>query len=199
MNDLIKNLREQTGAGILDVKHALEEAKGDKEKAIEFLRKKGAIKMTKKAERTAKEGIVEAYIHPGGKLGVLLELNCETDFVARTEDFKNLGRELALHIAAMNPLYVSSADVPPEVIEKEKEIYKESASSKIAANKQLPSETLNKIIEGKIAKYCEETCLLEQSFVKNPGLKVKQVIADSVVKIGENVIVKRFARFVLGN
>ena len=194
MNDLIKELRELTGAGILDIKAALDEAGGDKEKAVEILRKKGALKMGKKADRAAKEGIVEAYIHPGGRVGVLLELNCETDFVARTEDFKNLARELALHIAASNPLYISPAEVPGDVVEKEKEIYKAEAAS---AGK--PANVVEKMLEGKIAKYYEETCLLEQPFVKNPDIKIKQLISDAVAKMGENVQVKRFSRFVLGN
>ena len=195
-NDLIKSLREQTGAGILDVKAALDEAKGDKEKAVEILRKKGAVKMGKKADRAAKEGLVEAYIHPGEKLGVLLELNCETDFVARTTDFKNLARELALHIAASNPLYISIGDVPEEVVEKEKEIYKQQALT-VAKNKS--EDIINKMLEGKINKYYEEACLLEQPYVKNPDIKIKQVIVDAVAKMGENIQVRRFARFVLGN
>ncbi len=197
--DLIKELRDLTGAGILEIKNALAEVNNDKEKAIELLRKKGALKANKKADRVAKEGIVEAYIHPGSQLGALVEVNCETDFVARTHDFKTLAKELALHIAAVNPLYVSIADVPEEDVEKEKEIYKESASAKASADKQLTDEVLNKIVEGKIAKYFEESCLLEQPFVKNPHIKVKDLIAQAVAKMGENVVVKRFARFVLGN
>lgn len=191
-NDIIKQLREQTGAGILDIKAALTEADGDKNKAIEILRKKGAVKMGKKEGRAAKEGVVASYIHPGSRIGVLLELNCETDFVARTEDFKLLAKELALHIAAAGPLYVSVADVPAEVIEKEKEIYKAEAKGK-------PKEVVEKMLEGKLTKFYEEVCLMEQSFVKNPELKIKQLIADAVGKIGENVVVKKFARFVLGN
>ena len=192
MNELIKELRELTGAGLLDVKSALEETKGDKEKAVEILRKKGALKMGKKADRVAKEGLIEAYIHPGSRVGVLLEINCETDFVARTDDFKGLAKELALHIAGANPLYVSQADVPAEVIEKEKEIYSEEVKGK-------PEEIINKILEGKLNKFFQEVCLLEQAFIKNPDTTVKQVISDAVAKMGENVVVKRFARFVLGN
>ncbi len=192
MNELIKELRELTGAGLLDVKGALEEASGDKEKAVEILRKKGALKMGKKADRVAKEGIVESYIHPGSRVGVLLEINCETDFVARTDDFKNLAKELALHIAGANPLYISQADVPTEVIEKEKEIYREEVKGK-------PEEVINKILEGKLNKFFQEVCLLEQAFIKNPDTTVKQVISDAVAKMGENVVVKRFSRFVLGN
>ena len=191
-NDLLKELREMTGAGILDIKQALEEANGDKEKAVDVLRKKGAMKLGKKADRVTKEGIVEAYIHPGSKVGVLLELNCETDFVARTDDFKNLAKELALHIAAVAPQYISSAEVPQEVQDREKEIYKEQVKGK-------PEDVVNKILEGKLAKFFEDTCLLEQPFVKNPDKKVKDMISESVSKMGENVQVRRFSRFVLGN
>lgn len=191
-HDLIKELRELTGAGMMDIKAALTEANNDKTKAVEILRKKGALKLGKKSDRVAKEGLVESYIHPGGRVGVLVEVNCETDFVARTDDFKHLVKELALHIAAANPLYVSSDQVPAEVVEKEKEIYKEQVKGK-------PAEVVNKVLEGKIAKYYEEVCLLEQPLAKNPDIKVKDFIATSVAKMGENVVVKRFARFVLGN
>lgn len=192
MNDIIKELREATGAGMLDIKAAVTEANGDKEKAIEILRKKGSMKVGKKADRTAKEGIIETYIHPGSRVGVLVELNCETDFVGRTEDFKNLAKELALHIAAASPLYVTTAEVPMEVIEKEKEIYKEQMKDK-------PADVVEKILEGKIAKYYEETCLMEQPYVKNPDQKVKDVIGQATAKMGENVQIRRFARFVLGS
>jgi len=195
-NNLIKELREQTGAGMMEINSALKEAAGDKEKAVEILRKKGALKSAKKQGRSANEGLVESYIHPGGRVGVLLEVNCETDFVARTEDFKHLVKELALHIAAANPLYVNMADVPAEVVEKEKEIYKEQSAS---GGKGKPEEILNKILEGKIAKYYEEACLMEQPFAKNGDIKVKDLIGEAVGKMGENVVVKRFARFVLGN
>lgn len=198
-HDLIKELRELTGAGMMEIKSALTEANNDKTKAVEILRKKGALKMGKKADRVAKEGIVEAYIHPGSRVGVLVEVNCETDFVARTDDFKKLAKEIALHIAAANPLYVDIQNVPAEVIEKEKEIYKESASAKATADKQLSEEILNKIIEGKLAKYYEEVCLLEQPFVKNPDIKVKNLLGEAVAKIGENIQIRRFSRFVLGN
>jgi elongation factor Ts len=191
-NNLIKELREQTGAGMMEINSALKESGGDKEKAIEILRKKGALKAGKKADRAAKEGIVESYIHPGGRVGVLVEVNCETDFVARTDDFKKLVRELAIHIAAANPLYVGIADVPVEVVEKEKEIYKEQVKGK-------PEDVVSKILEGKIAKYYEETCLMEQPFVKNPDIKIKDLLGEAVGKMGENVVIKRFSRFVLGN
>ncbi len=193
-NDTLKEIREQTGAGMMDIKQALEEASGDKEKAIEILRKKGALKAGKKADRAANEGIVEAYIHPGGKIGVLVEINCETDFVARTEDFKTLARELALHIAGSNPLFVSREQVPAEVVEKEKEIYKQQPELS-----KKPAEIVEKILEGKLEKYFEEVCLLEQPFVKNPDLKIKDLLSEAVGKMGENVVIKRFARFLLGN
>ena len=195
-NDLLKELRELTGAGMLEIKNALNESGNDKTKAVEILRKKGLAKVGKKADRVAKEGLVETYIHPGGRVGVLVEVNCETDFVARTEDFKNLAKDLALHIAAANPLYVSREQVPGDVLEKEKEIYKEQSA---AAIKGKPEEIVTKILEGKVAKYFEETCLLEQPFAKNPDVKVGDLIAAAVAKMGENVVVKRFARFVLGN
>ena len=195
-HDILKEIRELTGAGILEIKNALTEANNHKEKAIELLRKKGQLLAGKKADRVAKEGLVEAYIHPGSRVGVLVEINCETDFVARTEDFKTLAKDLALHIAAANPLYVSPADVPAEVVEKEKEIYKTQSAS---GAKGKSDEIAGKILEGKVAKYYEESCLMEQPFVKNPDIKVKDLVSHSAAKMGENVVVKRFARFVLGN
>jgi elongation factor Ts len=189
---LIKEIREITGAGMMDVKEALTEAGDDKDKAMEILRKKGLTKLAKKADRVAKEGIVESYIHGGGRIGVLVELNCETDFVARTDDFKNLAKELALHIAAANPLYVTREEVPIEVIEKEREIYKEQSQGK-------PDDVIEKMIEGKVAKYYEEVCLLEQPYVKDPSKKISEFVAESTAKMGENVQVRRFARFMLGN
>ncbi len=188
----IKELRELTGAGILDVKEALSEAGGSVDQAVEILRKKGVAKLTKKADRIAKEGLVESYIHPGSRVGALVEVNCETDFVARTDEFKNLAKDLALHIAASNPLYVSKEDVPAEVIEKEKEIYKEQSHGK-------SGDVADKMVLGKLEKYFEEVCLMEQAFVKNPDKKISQVIADATSQMGENVQVRRFARFVLGN
>ncbi|QQS23357.1 translation elongation factor Ts [bacterium] len=191
-NNTIKLLREQTGAGIMDVKEALEEAGGDNEKAIEILRKKGLAKQAKKADRAANEGIVESYIHAGGRIGVLVEVNCETDFVARTDDFKNLVKEIALHIAAANPLYISSEDVPNEVIEKEKEIYKEQFAGK-------PDDVIEKMLEGKIAKYYEEACLLNQPFVKDGGKTIGELLGEATGKMGENIQVRRFTRYMLGN
>lgn len=191
---LIKELRELTGAGITDVKDALTEAGDDRDLALEILRKKGIAKLAKKADRVANEGVVESYIHAGGRIGALVELNCETDFVARTDDFKNLAKELALHIAAANPLYISRTDVPNEVIEKEREIYKEQA-----AGSGKPEDVVEKMIEGKLEKYFEESCLLEQPFVKDGSKKIGDLIAESTAKMGENVQVRRIARFMLGN
>lgn len=191
-NNLIKDLREQTGAGIMDVKEALEEAGGDKDKAVELLRKKGLAKQAKKADRVANEGIVESYIHAGGRIGVLVEVNCETDFVARTDDFKNLVKEVALHIAAANPLYITSEEVPMEVIEKEKEIYKEQAGDK-------PADVLEKMLEGKVAKYYEEACLMNQPYVKDSSKTIGELLGEATGKMGENIQVRRFVRYALGN
>jgi len=192
--EMIKELREKTGAGVMDAKRALLEANGDMEKAIVILREKGVVKAAKKASRIAKEGVVESYIHTGSKLGVLLELNCETDFVARTDEFKNLAKELCLQIAGMNPLYISKEDVPQEVIEREKSIYK--AQLEKEGNK--PPHVIEKIINGKIEKFYEEVCLLEQPFVRNPEIKVKDLITEAISKLGENIVVRRFTRYVVG-
>jgi elongation factor Ts len=196
MSNLIKELRELTGAGIVDVKEALTEAGDDRDKALDILRKKGMAKMAKKSDRVAKEGIVESYIHAGGRIGALVELNCETDFVARTDDFIALAKELALHIAAANPLYVSREDVPTEVIEKEMEIYKEQSKEQAAGK---PDDIVEKMLNGKLEKYFEESCLLEQPYVKDGGKKISDLISESTAKMGENVQVRRFARFHLGN
>ncbi len=190
--NIIKQLREQTGAGIMDVKEALTEAGDDVEKAVEILRKKGLAKQAKKADRAANEGIVESYIHAGGRIGVLVEVNCETDFVARTDDFKALVKEIALHIAASNPLYISSEDVPLEVIEKEKEIYKEQFAGK-------PDDVIEKMLEGKIAKYYEEACLLNQPFVKDGEKTIGELLGEATGKMGENIQIRRFTRYMLGN
>lgn len=191
-NELIKELRELTGAGMMDVKEALDATNGDKEAAIDFLRKKGSVKLTKKADRVANEGIVESYIHAGGRIGVLVELNCETDFVARTDDFKQLAKDIALHIAASAPLYVSSAEVPEEALLREQEIYKEQAQGK-------PQDIIEKMMSGRVQKYYEEVCLLNQPFVKDSSITVQDMLGASVSKMGENIQVRRFSRFVLGN
>lgn len=192
-SNLIKELRELTGAGLMDVREALIESAGDKDGALEFLRKKGIAKMGKKADRVANEGLVESYIHGGGRIGSLIEINCETDFVARTDDFKELAKDLALHVAASNPLYISREDVPMELVEKELEIYKEQIDTSKS------QDIVDKMLEGKLNKFYQDICLLEQGFVKNPDLTVNDFIAGATAKMGEKVIVKRFARFVLGN
>ncbi|HOJ92641.1 MAG TPA: translation elongation factor Ts [Dictyoglomaceae bacterium] len=191
--EMIKELRERTGAGVMEVKKALEEAGGDIEKAVIILREKGVVKAAKKASRVAKEGVIEAYVHTGEKLGVLVEVNCETDFVARTDEFKKLAKDIALQIAGMNPLYVSKEDVPPEVIEREREIYRTQLK-----NEGKPEAVIEKIIDGKIEKFYEEVCLLEQPFVRNPEVKVKDLITEEIAKLGENIVVRRFSRFVVG-
>ncbi len=190
---MIKELREKTGAGIVDCKKALQEAGGDIEKAVEILRKKGAAKAAKKAERATAEGIVVSYIHAGGKVGALVELNCETDFVARTEDFKALGHEIAMQVAAMAPEYVSREEVPAEVVEKEKEVLREQA---LAEGK--PEHIVEKIVEGRLSKFFSEKCLLEQPWIKDDSKTIKDLLTDYITKLGENIKVKRFCRFEVG-
>jgi elongation factor Ts len=191
--DLIKSLREETGAGISDVKNALTEADGDKEKAVEILRKKGLAARAKKADRAAKEGVIDTYIHAGGKVGVLIEVNCETDFVARTDDFKQLVHDIAMHIAAANPLYVRTEDVPAEMIEKEREIALDQARTE-----GKPENIIEKIVDGRVAKFYEEAVLLNQPYVKENSLTINQILDQSVAKLGENIQIKRFVRFSLG-
>jgi elongation factor Ts len=192
--DLVKKLREKTGAGIMDCKKALEKSGGDIDKAIDYLREQGITAATKKASRIAKEGMIYSYIHPGDKLGVLLELNCETDFVARTEDFKLLAKDIAMQIAATNPLVAARSDLSPEILEKEKEIYRTQA-----INEGKPEKIIDRIIEGKLEKYFQEVCLLEQPFVKDQDRTVKDRINETLAKLGENISVKRFVRFRLGD
>ncbi len=189
----IKELREKTGAGVNDCKKALEETKGDMEKAVDYLREKGIASAAKKSIRTAKEGVIYAYIHSNEKLGVLLELNCETDFVARTEDFKELAKDIAMQIAAMNPSYIKREDIPQEVLEKEKEIYRAQLK-----DSKKPEQVIEKIITGKLEKYYTEVCLLEQPFIKDDKKNVDALIKEKISKLGENIIVKRFARFIVG-
>ena len=189
----VKELREKTGAGMLDCKSALVEAKGDMEQAIVVLRKKGLASAQKKATRIAAEGMIGHYIHAGGKLGVLFEVNSETDFAARSDDFQALVKDIAMHIAAQNPLYVRREDVPAEVLEKEKEIYKDQARSS-----GKPANIIDKIAEGKLESYYEMACLYDQKFVKDPNVTVKELINNLVGKIGENIQVRRFARFKTG-
>lgn len=186
----IKQLREMTGAGMMDAKKALEEAK-DVEDAVAILRKKGHASLAKKAERATKEGIVASYIHAGGKVGVLIEVNCETDFVARNESFKELAMELALHIAAAQPICVTKEEVPADKIESEKAIYMEQVKDK-------PENMKEQIVNGKLEKYYEQVVLLEQPYIREPDKKVKDLIAERVGKLGENIQVRRFAKFTLG-
>ena len=189
----VKDLREKTGAGMMDCKNALVEAKGDMEGAIVVLRKKGLASAQKKATRIAAEGMVGHYIHAGGKLGVLVEVNCETDFAARSADFQALVKDIAMHIAAQNPLYVRREDVPAEELTKEKEIYKDQAR---ASGK--PEHIIDKIAEGKLESYYQMSCLYDQAFVKDPNLTVEQLINNAVGKIGENIRVRRFTRYKTG-
>ncbi len=191
---LVKKLRDETGAGMMDCKKALVEAEGDIEKAKEILRKKGIDAAAKKAGRATSNGRIESYIHMEGKIGVLIEVGCETDFVARTDDFKQLARNLAMQIAAMKPIYVSKESVPEDVIEKEKEIYR----AQIPPGK--PEQVVEKILEGKLQKFFEESCLLEQVYIKDEEgkSKVKDYISETIAKLGENIVVKRFTRYELG-
>ncbi len=191
----IMALRERTGVGINDCKKALEEAGGDIEKAIEILREKGMASAAKRAGRIAAEGIVDSYIHLGGKVGVLLEVNCETDFVARSEGFKTLVHDIALHIAAAKPEYVSADEIPQERIEQERKILREQAKSE---PKPKPDAVIEKVVEGRIKKYLEEVVLLEQKFVKNPDLTINQLVSEATGTIGEKLSVRRFVRFEMG-
>jgi elongation factor Ts len=190
---MVKELRERTGAGMMDCKNALNEAKGNMENAVDALRKKGLAAAAKKAGRITAEGTVGAYIHGGGKLGVLVEVNCETDFVARNEAFQELVRDIAMHIAAAEPRFVRREEVTPEVLARERAIFQDQA---LASGK--PANVVEKIVTGKMEKYYSEFVLLEQPFVKNPDQTIAQLIAERVAKIGENIQVRRFARFKLG-
>ena len=190
--ELVKNLREKTGAGMMECKKALTGSNGDFEKAVDLLRQKGLASAVKKAGRTASEGLIESYIHMG-KLGTMIEVNCETDFVARTDDFKELAKDIAMHIAAANPRYLSREDVPQEVLEREKEIYRAQVAGK-------PAQVVEKIIEGKLEKFFSDTCLVDQIFIKDPDQKkkIKDLVTEKISKLGENIIIRRFARFQLG-
>lgn len=191
--ELIKELRERTGISIMECKKALEESGGDIEKAIEILRKKGFARAKEKMDRETGEGLIYAYIHLDGKLGVLVEVNCETDFVARNEEFRELAKNIAMQIAAANPKYIAPEDVPAEVIEKEKDIIREQLKET-----KKPAEIIEKIIQGKLNKFFEEVCLLEQPFIRDDKIKVREFIASHIAKFGENIRVRRFARFELG-
>ena len=190
---MVKQLRERTGAGIMDCKEALGECGADMDKAIDFLRKKGLATAQKRAGRAMSEGVIESYIHMGGKMGVMVEVNCETDFVAKTDDFKEFARNIAMHIAATNPAGIVSEDVPEEVLSREKDIYRAQA---LETGK--PESVVEKIIEGKIAKFLKEVCLMNQAYVKNPDVTIADYLNEVIAKTGENIVVKRFARFQLG-
>ena len=189
----VKNLREKTGAGMMDCKKALAESGGDLDKAVDYLRQKGLAAASKKASRAASDGAIGAYVHPGGKIGVLVELNCETDFVARTPEFQNLLKDIALQIAAANPRYIRPEEVPTGDLEKEREIYRRQA---LESGK--PEKVVDKIVDGKIDRFYSEVCLLEQSFIKNPDRKVSEILTEAVARLGENIQVKRFSRYQLG-
>jgi elongation factor Ts len=191
-SELVKDLREKTGAGMMECKKALTDSSGDFEKAVDFLRQRGLASASKKAGRTASEGLIGSYIHMG-KIGTMVEVNCETDFVARTDDFKELVKDIAMHIAAATPFYLSRDEVPQDAINREKEIYSAQVTDK-------PSHVVEKIIEGKLEKFYTDTCLIDQIFIKDPEQKkkIKDIVTEKIAKLGENIVIKRFVRFQLG-
>ncbi|MFQ5779022.1 MAG: translation elongation factor Ts [Terriglobia bacterium] len=189
----VKELRDQTGAGFMDCKAALEASGGDTEKAVAWLRKKGMATAKRKAGRTTKEGVVGSYVHAGSKIGVLVEVNCETDFVARTDQFRQLVHDLAMHVAAAEPRFIERQEVTPDILEREREIYTEQAK---ASGK--PAKVLERIVEGKLEKFYEENCLYEQHFIKDDKLTVRELIQAAIARVGENITVRRFARFKVG-
>jgi elongation factor Ts len=191
--ELVKDLRQRTGAGVVDCKKALQEAKGNMDAAIDYLRRKGLATAAKKAGRIATDGLVSSYIHAGGKMGVLVEINCETDFVAKTEDFQSFVKNIAMHIAATNPQYIRREEVPEEVLEKERDIYRTQA---LDAGK--PQKVIDKIVEGKMERFYSEVCLLEQTYVRDSDLTIKELLEALIAKIGENITIRRFTRFQLG-
>ena len=191
--NMVSELRARTGAGIMDCKKALAETDGDVEKAVDFLRKTGIAKAAKKAGRTTAEGLIHSYIHPGGKIGVLIEVNCETDFVARNDTFKTLVHDLAMHVAAAKPLGVDREDLDPETVSREKTLYEAQARES-----GKPEAVVAKMVQGRLAKYYEETVLLEQAFIKDPEKRVEEVIKEHISTIGENIVVHRFSRYELG-
>ncbi len=190
--DVVKELREKTGAGLMDCKRALSECNGDMEKAIDVLRQKGLASAAKKSGRTASQGLVASYIHMD-KIGVMVEINCETDFVAKTDDFRGLVKDVAMHIAAANPQYVTREEVPADTLEREKEIYKAQVTNK-------PPRVVDKIVEGKLDKFFSDMCLLDQVFVKDPEgkKKIKDLLTETIAKVGENIVIRRFTRYQLG-
>ncbi len=190
---IVKELRERTGSGMMDCKKALAETGGDMEKAIDYLREKGLAKAAKKAERTASDGRIFHYIHSNFKIGAMLELNSETDFVAKTDEFNELGHEIAMQIAAANPQYLRPEDVPEEVLNRERDIYRQQL-----LDEGKPADRLDKIIEGKLRKFYETTCLLEQEYIRDSDKKIKDLVTAMIAKLGENIVIKRFARFAIG-
>jgi len=190
---MVKQLREKTGAGMMDCKKALLEVKGDMDKALEFLRKKGLATAQKRAGRAMTEGTVQSYIHMTGKLGVMVEVNCETDFVAKNEDFKEFVKNIAMHIAASNPLGIKPEDIPEEIVENEKDIYRAQA---LEMGK--PENVLDKIVQGKLKKFYQENCLLDQPFVRDPDISIADLMNELIAKIGENITIKRFVRYQIG-
>jgi len=190
---MVKELREATGAGVLEAKKALEASGGNFDKAVDSLREKGAARAAKRSGREASEGVIELYAHPGNRVGVMLELNCETDFVARNSEFTTLAHDLALHIAAMNPQYITADEVPQEELNRELEVLRNQARAE-----GKPEQVIDKIVAGRMTKFYEEFCLLEQPFVKDDKFKIKDMITDAIRKTGENIVVRRFARYALG-
>jgi len=190
---MVKELRVKTGAGMMDCKEALAAVEGNFEQAIDFLRKKGLSAATKRSSKAAKDGTVSSYIHMGGKIGVLVEINCETDFVAKTDDYQAMGKDIAMHIAASNPLYVRPDELPEDALNREKEIYRSQLREE-----GKPEKIWDKIIEGKLKKYYEDVCLTEQKFIKNMDITVGILVSNMIAKTGENIIIRRFARFQLG-
>ena len=190
---MVKELRVKTGAGMMDCKEALTASGGDFEKAIDYLRKKGMSAATKRSSKAAKDGVVASYIHMGGKIGVLVEVNCETDFVAKTDDFQRFAKDLTMHIAAANPLFVRPDEIPEEVVEREKEIFRSQA---LAEKK--PEKIWEKIIEGKLKKYFEDVCLVNQKFIRDTDISIETLVNNMIAKTGENVVIRRFVRYQLG-
>jgi elongation factor Ts len=190
---MVKELRAKTGAGMMDCKEALVASNGDFEKAIDYLRKKGLSAATKRSSKATKDGTIASYIHMGGRIGVMVEVNCETDFVAKTSDFQTMAKDLAMHIAAANPLYVRPEEIPVDVLEREKEIYRSQLREE-----RKPEKIWDKIIDGKLKKYYEDVCLTEQKFIKDTDISVGTLVNNLIAKTGENIVIRRFARFQLG-
>jgi elongation factor Ts len=190
---LVKQLRDKTNAGMMDCKEALEASGGNFDKAVEYLRKKGLSAATKRSSKAAKDGVIASYIHMQGKIGVLVEVNCETDFVARTDAFQSMAKDIAMHVAASNPTYLNAASIPAEVLEREKEIYRSQAKAE-----GKPEKIFDRIVEGKLKKYYEEVCLMDQKFIKDTNITVATLVQNMIANTGENIMVRRFARFQLG-